>query len=312
MGNPGIYGQRKFYLIAKVAADGALADDSVLVDDVEDSLKTMKMTISCLGTFAENSFPFNEITKTNQASTFAKILDGSSYANLSEAAGEAGYASNFQMFPTTEVTGDAIFFGAAAPFGALYTDAGSGTGGTYTGDAITWKYWNGTTWAALTIIYDFTDSTAQDGKRPFHVDGYTIFSAPTDWASTTVDSKAGYWIKALNTGTAINQVPIMTDEHAISSTTIGSEVPFDCTIGRGRFQWKTSAGSTANSTVVLCNLTSGAASAEKTLTKGKKAHEVANFNLTCSEGDVIALFGADKDGSAEFADGMLTLELTRT
>ena len=59
-------------------------------------------------------------------------------------------------------------------------------------------------------------------------------------------------------------------------------------------------------------MTSGASSAIKTLTQALASNEVAVFDLVVSTGDALAVFGTDEDGTTEFANGMLELDLTRT
>jgi len=264
------------------------------------------------GTVAAPSFPHNIITLTEQAAAYAKVEDGGVFLNLAVSAGGAGYTANYQLFPDTEVIGDAVYFGAAAPFGAIFMDM-SATVQTYANDALIWEYWNGTSWTTLTLIWDATDGTAQDGKRSFGADGYIIFSAPTDWKMKPVDGQSAYWIRARVTAAQITQIGLTNSkEHQIPSAAAASEVPADGIIGRGRITWTTVSGANNDTIFTLLNLTSGACSALKTLTQATIEQEVADFALTVSKDDALALFYTQEDGTTEFANGIAELRLART
>lgn len=268
--------------------------------------------IGLFGTVAEKTFPHNEITLTEQAAALAKVEDGGVFRNLAVSGGGAGYAANYQLFPDTEVVNDAVYFGAVLPFGAIYMDM-EATVQTYSADALTWEYWNGHSWVALTIVWDATDGTAQDGKRSFGADGYIIFSAPTDWALKTVDSQEAYWIRARCSDNKITQIGLTDSlEHKIPSSAHASEVPSDGTIGRGRITFGTKSAGNADTKCILVNLTSGACSAIKTLTKAKQEIEVADFALVVSKDDAIAFHYTAEDGTTEYANGIAELRLVRS
>lgn len=264
-----------------------------------------------MGTVAEFTFAHNEITLTEQAAALAKVEDGGVFLNLAVSAGGAGYASNYQLFPDTEAVNDAVYFGAVAPFGAIYIDIG--TAAVYGNDAIVWEYYDGLGWKALTIIYDHTDADDKDGDRPFQQDGYIIFSAPTDWKKVTVDSQEAYWIRARVSAAQITTIPITNSvEHKLPSAPAATEVPSDGVIGRGRITFGTKSGSAADTKAILMNLTSGAASAIKTLTKAKQEIEVADFALVVAKDDALAMFYTVEEGTTEYANGIAELRLLRT
>lgn len=266
------------------------------------------VSVGLMGTVAAFGFPFNVTTDTEQAAALAKVEDGGVFANLAVSSGEAGYAANYQLFPDTEVENDAAYFGAAAPFGVLTFNV-SATVAVYGADSITWEYWNGSAWSALTIVYDETDTTAQDGLRPFQQDGQIIFSAPTDWASTTVDSQAAYWVRArCNATVNITTIPLLdSQEHKLVTSPTASEMPNAGTIGRARISFDTVSGANNDTIIILCNLTKGTCSALTTLTQALSANEVANFAVTCDAGDQIVVYVTQEDGTTEFANGLMEL-----
>jgi len=276
---------------------------------------TSKVVMPLIGTFAEFTFPFNAETATSQASTLAKVYDLSAteYQDLATSGTGAGYTANYQLFPDTEAIGDYALFGAAAPFGVIRIDV-SATAATYGADAIKWYYWNGDEWSLLTIIWDDTNTTpAAAGLRPFMQDGNIVFSAPTDWAAVEIDGQSAYWVKANVYAAQLTQIPLLDSlEHYIITDTNAFSCPYDGEIGEGRFTFVTNSGSTDHADVILCNLSSGACSAIKVITKALyQGVVIADFDLLVSAGDHLAIYGTDEDGTTEYANGQLELDILR-
>ena len=267
------------------------------------------------GTVAEFGFPFNAVTKTEQAAAYAKVYDlsAAAYLDLSGSSAGGGYTADYQIFPDTEAAGDYAIFGAAVPFGVLWFDM-SVTGATYAQDSITWQYWNGTSWSTLTILWDDSNTTpAAGGKRPFMQDGHILFSAPTDWAQTTIDDQEAYWIRAYVDAAQITQIPLTdSHEHYIVTDANASRSPCDGEVERGRFTFVTNSASNDHTDVILCNLTSGACSAIKAVTKAlNKGTVVADFDLKVEKDDYLAFYVSDEDGSTEYANGACELTILR-
>lgn len=272
-----------------------------------------QITVGCGPVMADNSFPHTEITKTEQAAAYAKVLDGTAYLNLAVSASGAGYSGNYQLFPGTDVIGDAAFFGAAATFSVLWFDM-SATVATYGADSITWQYYNGSAWTTLTIKYDGTSTAAGKiaGERPFMRDGYILFDKPSDWAMTTVDTQSAYWIRANVAVAQITQAPLTDSHEQYTCTFTGTTVPFKGTISSGRFAFETKSGTTADTKVMLVNITQGTSSAEKTITKGKLDVTISDFALDVDADDCIAFVCTDEDGSTEYAGGICEFKLTKS
>lgn len=264
----------------------------------------------------DQTFAWNDVTQTEAAAAFCKSYNhnNTKFVNISASAAQGEWTGAYQMFPDTEVENDACYFGRATPFGCMYFNV-SATPATFGADSITWEYWDGDSWEALTIIWDKTDSTANDGLRPFQEDGHIFFSAPTDWASSTIDSQAAYWVRArCNATVNFTQVPLMDSvEHAIVTIDTGTKMPYAGTIGRGRFNFGTPSTGTADTKVILYNSTSGACSALSSLTKAKMDPIVADLALTVAKDDVIGFFVAVPDGGGtEYTNGDCELAVTRT
>ena len=97
-------------------------------------------------------------------------------------------ANALHLLPSPGAVGDGFYFGLSDPFDWLCLNIGTPGVGTWT---ITWKYWNGTTWTALTLKYDETNHfRAAAGKRWVQLDG-----RPGDWATTTILTYTLYFIK---------------------------------------------------------------------------------------------------------------------
>ncbi|MCP3886605.1 MAG: hypothetical protein GY700_14260, partial [Propionibacteriaceae bacterium] len=119
------------------------------------------------------------------------------YNLLSVSGAGTDYTANWQLFTDTKNDGDYVAFGADAPFCEVAFDM-SATVMTYTGDGVKWQYSQGSAaWADLTVAYDGTDATAQDGLRAFGRDGALSFVPPADWATETVNGQLGYFIRSI-------------------------------------------------------------------------------------------------------------------
>ena len=301
---------------AEIATDAVRSDEiqdaSIEEVDVSAGLKTHIITMELPGTVAEFGFPFDVETQTEQVAALAVVDDGGDLQLLSTSATGAGVAANYQLFPDVEVENDAAYFGGAAPFGAMFFDID--TVATYGADSLTWEYWNGAAWAALTIVWDQTDTTAQDGLRSFQQDGEIIFSAPSDWASTTVNGQAGFWVRArCNATVDITQTPTTNSvEHKLISAPTAFEMPSAGIIGRARVSFVTESGGAADTDFILCNLTKGTCSAIKTLTKQLTVNEIADFALTCDASDQLSVYVTNEEGTTEFADGRMEMTVVKS
>ena len=117
---------------------------------------------------------FNKVW-TSQSSVFTDVTTAASNPSLADT-----------LMPS--LTDDAIYFGKTDAFDSLsFTVETVSTGG-----AIIWQYWNGVTWSNLTILNstnpNFSSAT-----------GHIIFSAPSDWALTSVNSEASsyFYVRAI-------------------------------------------------------------------------------------------------------------------
>jgi len=155
----------------------------------------------------------------------------------------ADWAINYQLLPDAdaEAENDCFAIGfdekfCEFAFNDLATDAGALA--TWGGDGAKWQYSTGAgTWSDLTV-YDGTDATAQDGKRPLQRAGAISFVPPADWVVATYDSEEAYWIRSVITVAQLTQTPVIDttnhDEPIIPFPTDGLPAPFKLEITKVR------------------------------------------------------------------------------
>lgn len=255
---------------------------------------------------------------TNAAATYAKVCDDNGgapqYANLSESNTTlpAIYTANFQLFPDAEAIGDYVAFGAAVPFCEIALDM-SATVGVYANDSCVWEYsQGGGVWAAIAVLYDNTDTTAQDGLRPFQRDGAITFSPPAAWATDTLDGQLGYWIRSRVTAAQITTAAISNaEEHSIVTGEQGWRPPHNGTITAVTFNDNAAVlHTTADVIVVIQDETTGA-SVTLTFAMDRRSQRVAT-TLAVTTASRLSAHVVQEDGAAEPTGVVLELEMTLT
>jgi len=256
-----------------------------------------------------------DVTLTEAAAAFCVGLDGASAAIISTISGEAGYTANYQMFPDIEADDDAVYFGGTVPFCEIAVNLSQLA--TYdAASVIDWEYYNGSTWTALTISYDATDTSDQSGARPFQQVGAISFVPPTNWAAVEVNSQSAYWIRAaIATGKAANitQIPILNSkEHEIVTPTDGFTVPAAGTINNVRaVDAATTLHTTKDIKFIIMNYTTGAHSGELTWAQDQRSDKWnISGGLTVADGDELGVLVTQEDTSNEALNVMLELEVT--
>jgi len=213
---------------ANTAAGGTGATGGPSVADTDNATLDELLLIPVLGAWAVDRTATGgglcgqqpEAALTSQGAAYAVVYDHgtTTYALLSASAGMGGggvYTANFQVYPDAEAADDAVYFGADIPFPGLFFPL-TATVGVYANDSAVWEYWNGAAWAAVPApFYDNTDSTAQDGLRPFQAGGTLMLGIPADWAATTVNGQLGYYVRSRITAAQVTTPAIMADEHCL-------------------------------------------------------------------------------------------------
>jgi hypothetical protein len=238
------------------------------------------------------------------------VTRAAAYANLEDAS--SSEFVQWQLLPNNTSDDDEVLFGADVPFCQLFVDM-SATNQTYSDDATLWKYWDGSAWSALTLAHDYTDATAQDGKRSFGRDGAISFVPPTDWATASVDGVNAYWVKCVaGTAANISQVGITNSKrHYVCSPADGFKVQHDCTVTDIAIRDEAGTVHTAaDIKFALVNFTTGAHSGELTFAQDKRNDSFASLTLSCSSGDNLGVLVTQEDGTNEM--GPFTLEIGAT
>jgi len=109
--------------------------------------------------------------------------------------------NDMTLLPAAPAVDDAYYFGHAKRFDVVWLNIGTQGDGVW---VITWEYWNGAAWSALSDVVDNTNGfTALVGLRD------VSFTRPGDWATADVGGVSGlYWIRArVSSFTSINTQP---------------------------------------------------------------------------------------------------------
>lgn len=119
----------------------------------------------------------------------AQAKDNVAYTDETIAANNALPANDMTLLPAAPVVDqDAYYFGGAHPFGLLRLNIGTAGAGAWD---ITWKYYNGTSWVALSGVTDGTTHfRAAAGSHD------VTFTIPSDWAAVAVNGVTAYYIMA--------------------------------------------------------------------------------------------------------------------
>lgn len=122
-----------------------------------------------------------------QSAVLAYADDGGAYTDESTAANEAT-GDDVTLTPAAIAENDAYYFGhATKQFDRIIitiTTQGNAVG------TVTWEYWNG---AAFTALSNVTDGTSNFSAGAGTVS--VTYDTPVDWATCTVDGVLGYWVR---------------------------------------------------------------------------------------------------------------------
>jgi len=148
--------------------------------------------------------------------------DPSTYVDETADANDATNA-NWDIFPATEGTGDAVVIGFSQQFSKVVFDNANGTAGTDGGSLATvWEYWDGSAWTALSGV---TDGTAVGGLAftASVSDGQELtYTIPTDWATKSENGSALlYYIRCRITAGTYGTNPVY-DQGFVSGVGAGS------------------------------------------------------------------------------------------
>ncbi|GAG19688.1 unnamed protein product, partial [marine sediment metagenome] len=107
---------------------------------------------------------------------------------------EADTAGGTAFLGIGEVTNDFLYMGKETQFNQV--DQSNDVDGAYT--LLVYTYWDGSSWSVL----------ATAGQDDYTADGVLTFTAPGDWAKTTVNGVNAYWIRAQETSAVTTPVTL--------------------------------------------------------------------------------------------------------
>lgn len=151
---------------------------------------------------------------------------------------------------------------ATLPFTSIFIDAAGGFGTAN----YTWEYWDGASWSALSVT-NVTDAYTTDGIHEFS------FTAPGDWATTSVNSESGSFYYVRSTCNDFCQF-LMVDQISLLTESSGSAPTVD--------------------SVTITTSTQGAAESAINLNENTTKSVYIHGNIS------------DSDGCSDFNNGTLT------
>jgi hypothetical protein len=178
-----------------------------------------------------DSFWYVDFTKTKRDDEY--IGRGLSYLIYAAIADDGGVqtdetvgannatANDMTLLPPVPAVNDAYYFGFIVNLvDTIRVNIGIAGAGTWT---VTWEYWNGGSWGALSNVVDGTTGfKAAAGSHDVN------FDRPANWALTTVKTISAYWIRARVSaytsvttqpkGTQAWGYPRMWDLHGVTNT----------------------------------------------------------------------------------------------
>lgn len=127
-------------------------------------------------------------------STIAKVwqVDDSASTFVDETTdANSSTSADWTVFPASEAVGDYVAIGHTKPFTKVIFDYAGGTAGV--GGAVSWEYWNGTAWTALSGVTDNTTGFTVAASDNLSV----TWTEPTDWVARQLNAgKTLYYIRA--------------------------------------------------------------------------------------------------------------------
>jgi len=208
-------------------------------------------------------------------------------------------------YPTV---GERLHFGAAAKFCKLKATLGTSATGTMT---FTWKYWDGDSWEALTVVNDATaDFSAAPGTY------FVSFVPPSDWVANTAENgpngQAGFFIVAeVATASGSITVPLLTQVWTLPLTAAAADgIQFPSTqslftIVGVNMQAQTPSASGTDSHFILFNATTGNFVAF--VWTANDAIDFATVSLQVTASNKLLLIQVQEQGTTENQDALFIL-----
>lgn len=167
-------------VIANETAGTVTAGDT-LGQGLADNTGTFSFSLNYEGAFGAGLDAL--ITARNQGLPNAAIADDGGVLTDETTEANSGTTNDMTLTPASPAVNDAYYWGHSEQFSQMKLNVS--TAGT--GLTITWEYWNGSTWTALSGVSDGTTSFTTAGLN------YVSWTLPGNWATTTVNSQGPYY-----------------------------------------------------------------------------------------------------------------------
>jgi hypothetical protein len=210
-------------------------------------------------------------------------------------------ADDVALVPAHPAVGDGFYIGHATnKFCKFKLTTGTAGVATWT---VGLKYWNGSSWAAVTTFADDTAGhTTAAGTEFIH------FIPPSDWVANTTgngpDDNAGYFVVLEITAfTSMTTQPLGTQAwvYPLISGATGVKIPTAGTVTAIDCNAYTKSASNADSKFLLLNVSTGAFVAF-TWTKAVGFLAVTGLSLVVAANAQLSVVQITEDGTTEFAD----------
>lgn len=152
--------------------------------------------------------------------TWSSVLsdDGGSFTDNTSEANEVG-GTAFDVLASTPASNDALYLGLPYKFlGAVTTLQTLGVDGGSL--AVTWEYYNGSTWASLSNV-----TAGTTGSDDFTASGKVTWDLPSAWTKTTVNgSNSLYFVRARLSAGSYSTAPTMWESYPDPNSVLQNEV----------------------------------------------------------------------------------------
>lgn len=218
--------------------------------------------------------------------------------------GDVG-TGDVKLLPDVPTVGDGFYIGYTEKFCKVKITTSQARTGTAT---ITWKYWNGTAWTALSVIEDDTAGwVTTAGALIVH------FAPPSDWAANTAangpNGEAGFFVAAeLTALTSVTQQPLASIATVLPLGTgaDGIDSPVTGSVKEVAMNAGTASATNADSKFILVNANTKNA-VPFTWTKADVTDK-DTVSLSVTRNDKLLIAQITEDGTTEFADANFTLQ----
>jgi hypothetical protein len=240
---------------------------------------------------------------THTAFDAVMLNDGGTWTDDTTHAGAA--TGDAEILPSSPATGDYCVFGLDTPFSGMKVNiktAATGTAGN-----VKWQYYSSSGWSDLSgNTLEDDSSVLQTGTSTYVI----TFNPPSDWVKTTLNGKNYYYVRLYATTITDYSQPVATQVWALPVDT-GTGVPVNVRgkINKATFFADTNSATNADTVFLLVNLTRGVTQ-KVTWTKGNTILTQTGLSLYVNPGDELVVQQLDEDGTTEYANGAIVLNVS--